>query len=99
MPDTGHEGMAPMRDSIGKYDWEMLDLTYDSTYLTRPYDQYYQVVRFNNDTATWNCAASTTVSMPIILFIDHKKWYLVTLYELPSEGAFLLQHLISKAEG
>ena len=50
IPDTGHEGMAPMHEYIGKYDWEMLDLTYDCTYLTRPYDQYFQVVGLENDT-------------------------------------------------
>ena len=51
IPDTGDVGMAPTKESIGKYDWEQLDLTYDSTFLTRPYDQYYQVVRYKNDTA------------------------------------------------
>ena len=46
VPDAEHEGMVPIEETITKYDWEQLDLTYDSTYLTRPYDQYYQAVRF-----------------------------------------------------
>ncbi len=43
--------MALMEETIGKYDWELLDLTYDSTFLTRTYDQYCQMVRYKNDTA------------------------------------------------
>lgn len=82
VPDTGHEGMAPMRDSIGKYDWEMLDLTYDSTYLTRPYDQYYQVVRFNNDTAIVELRGiNNGIYADYYFSLINKKWYLVTLYE------------------
>jgi hypothetical protein len=82
VPDTGHEGMAPMRDSIGKYDWEMLDLSYDSTYLTRPYDQYYQVVRFNNDTAIVELRGiNNGIYADYYFSLINKKWYLVTLYE------------------
>lgn len=82
VPDTGHEGMAPMRDSIGKYDWEMLDLSYDSTYLTRPYDQYYQVVRFNNDTAIVELRGiNNGIYADYYFSLINNKWYLVTLYE------------------
>lgn len=82
VPDTGHEGMAPMRDSIGKYDWEMLDLSYDSTYLTRPYDQYYQVVRFNHDTAIVELRGiNNGIYADYYFSLINKKWYLVTLYE------------------
>ena len=82
IPDTGHEGMAPMHDSIGKYDWEMIDLSYDSTYLTRPYDQYYQVVRFGNDTAVVEIRGiNNGIYADYYFTLINKKWYLVTLYE------------------
>ncbi len=51
VPNAKHQGMALMEETIGKYDWELLDLTYDSTFLTRTYDQYCQMVRYKNDTA------------------------------------------------
>lgn len=82
IPDTGHEGMAPMHENIGKYDWEMLDLTYDSTYLTRPYDQYYQVVRFENDTAVVEIRGiDNGIYADYYFSLINNKWYLVTLYE------------------
>lgn len=82
VPDTGHEGMAPMHDSIGKYDWELLDLSYDSTYLTRPYDQYYQVVRFRKDTAVVEIRGiNNGIYADYYFALINKKWYLVTLYE------------------
>lgn len=82
VPDTGDEGMAPKEESIGKYDWEQLDLSYDSTYLTRPYDQYYQVVRFRNDTAIVEIRGINNGIYADYYFskIDDE-WYLVTLYE------------------
>lgn len=82
IPDTGHEGMAPMHETIGKYDWEMLDLTYDSTYVTRPYDQYYQVVRFTNDTAVVEIRGiDNGIYADYYFSLINNKWYLVTLYE------------------
>ncbi len=82
IPDTGHEGMAPMPDSIGKYDWEMLDLSYDSTYLTRPYDQYYQVVRFEDDTAVVEIRGiNNGIYADYYFTLINNKWYLVTLYD------------------
>jgi hypothetical protein len=82
VPDAEHEGMAPMEDTIGKYDWELLDLTYDSTYLTRPYDQYYQVVRFRNDTAVVEIRGiNNGIYADYYFAMIDKKWYLVTLYE------------------
>jgi hypothetical protein len=82
VPDTGDEGMAPKEESIGKYDWEQLDLSYDSTYLTRPYDQYYQVVRFRNDTAVVEIRGINNGIYADYYFsrIDDE-WYLITLYE------------------
>lgn len=82
VPDSEHEGMAPMEDAINKYDWEQLDLTYDSTYLTRPYDQYYQVVRFDNDTAIVEIRGiDNGIYADYYFTIIDRKWYLVTLYE------------------
>jgi hypothetical protein len=45
------EGLAPMQEVIEKQDWEYLDLSYDSTYVSRDYDQYLQRVRFTSDSA------------------------------------------------
>ncbi len=82
IPNTEHEGMAPMEETITKYDWEMLDLTYDSTYLTRPYDQYYQVVRYKNDTAVVEIRGiNNGIYANYYFAMINKKWYLVTLYE------------------
>src|SRR5690554_3019902 len=82
VPDTGDQGMAPKEESIGKYDWEQLDLTYDSTYLTRPYDQYYQVVRYRKDTAVVEIRGINNGIYADYYFskIDDE-WYLVTLFE------------------
>lgn len=82
VPDAGHEGMAPMHEIIGKYDWEMIDLSYDSTFLTRPYDQYYQAVRFTNDTAVVEIRGiDNGIYADYYFSLINKKWYLVTLYE------------------
>jgi len=82
VPDTDHEGMAPMQESVGKYDWEMLDLSYDSTYLTRPYDQYSQEVRFKKDTAIVEIRGiNNGIYADYYFAMIDKKWYLVTLYE------------------
>jgi hypothetical protein len=82
VPDAGHEGMAPMHETIGKYDWEMIDLSYDSTFLTRPYDQYYQAVRFTNDTAVVEIRGiDNGIYADYYFSLINKKWYLVTLYE------------------
>lgn len=82
VPDTDHEGMAPMEETIGRYEWEMIDLTYDSTFLTRPYDQYYQVVRFRNDTAVVEIRGiNNGIYADYYFELFDKQWYLVSLYE------------------
>lgn len=82
IPDTEHEGMASTEESIGKYDWEPLDLTYDSTYLTRPFDQYSQVVRYKNDTAVVEIrGVNNGIYADYYFTLIDKKWFLVTLYE------------------
>lgn len=82
VPDDGHEGMAPMEETIGRYEWEPLDLSYDSTYLTRPYDQYYQGVRYGKDTAVVEIRGiNNGIYADYYFTLIDKKWYLVTLYE------------------
>ncbi len=82
VPDTDHEGMAPMEEAIGKYEWEPLDLTYDSTFLTRTYDQYYQVVRFNGDTAVVEIRGiNNGIYADYYFSLIDNRWYLVTIYE------------------
>lgn len=82
VPDMTHEGMAPVEENIGRYDWEILDLNYDSTYLTRPYDQYYQVVRMKNDTAVVEIRGiNNGIYADYYFALVDKEWYLVTLYE------------------
>jgi hypothetical protein len=82
IPDMSDVGMAPTKESIGKYDWEPLDLTYDSTYLTRPFDQYYQVVRYRNDTAVVEIRGiNNGIYADYYFTLIDRKWYLVTLYE------------------
>ncbi len=82
VPDTGHEGMAPMKETIGRYEWEQLDLSYDSTFLTRTFDQYYQAVRFSNDTAVVEIRGiNNGIYADYYFELIDRKWYLVTLYE------------------
>ncbi len=82
VPDAEHEGMAPMEETIGRYEWEMLDLTYDSTYLTRPYDQYYQVVRFQDDSAVVEIRGiNNGIYADYYFELIDNQWYLVSLYE------------------
>ena len=60
----------------------MIDLSYDSTFLTRPYDQYYQAVRFTNDTAVVEIRGiDNGIYADYYFSLINKKWYLVTLYE------------------
>ncbi len=82
VPDADHVGMAPMEETIGRYEWEMLDLTYDSTFLTRPFDQYYQVVRFQNDSAIVEIRGiNNGIYADYFFELIENRWYLVSLYE------------------
>lgn len=82
VPDEDHEGMAPIEETVGRYEWEMLDLTYDSTFLTRPYDQYYQVVRFRSDTAVVEIRGiNNGIYADYYFKLIDNQWFLVTLYE------------------
>lgn len=82
VPDAGLEGMAQVHETVGRYEWEQLDLYYDSTFLTRQFDKYYQVVRFNNDTAVVEIRGiDNGIYADYYFSLIDKKWYLVTLYE------------------
>ncbi|NLX66536.1 MAG: DUF4348 domain-containing protein [Bacteroidales bacterium] len=82
VPNDEHEGMPPMEETIGRYEWELLDLTYDSTYLTRPYDQYYQGVRYEKDTVVVEIRGiNNGIYADYYFTLIDEKWYLVTLYE------------------
>ncbi len=82
VPDAGHEGMAPIQETIGRYEWEHLDLYYDSTFLTRPFDQYYQVVRFIDDTAIVEIRGiDNGIYADYYFELIDNMWFLVTLYE------------------
>jgi len=82
VPDNEHEGMAPVEETIGRYEWELLDLTYDSTYLTRTYDQYYQGVRYGKDTAVVEIRGiNNGIYADYYFTLIDEKWYLVRLYE------------------
>jgi hypothetical protein len=81
-PDAEREGMTPVEETIGRYEWELLDLTYDSAYLTRPYDQYSQSVRYAKDTAVVEIRGiNNGIYADYYFTMINEKWYLVTLYE------------------
>lgn len=82
IPDVGHQGMAPKEEVISKYDWEPLDLTYDSTFLTRSYDQYYQTVSFVQDTAVVEIRGiNNGIYADYYFKLIDNEWHLVTMSE------------------
>lgn len=82
IPDTQHEGMAPTEESVTKYEWEPLDLTYDSTYVTRSYDKYYQTIDFRNDTAVVELRGiNNGIYADYYFRLIDNEWFLVTLNE------------------
>lgn len=82
LANIADEGMAPMNEMIEKYDWEHLDLTYDSTYLTREFDQYHQDVFFDTDSATIEQRGiNNGIHANYYFKLKEGKWYLVGLEE------------------
>ncbi len=75
-------GLTPMEETVEKHNWELLDLSYDSTYATREYDKYVQTINFRKDTAH---VALRGIDNGIYADYYFKaingKWYLVTLSE------------------
>lgn len=82
VPDAEDEGMAPMEETIGKYDWELLDLTYDSTYASRDYDSYLQNIVFKKDSAIVEIRGiDNGIYADYYFKLLDDKWFLVSLTE------------------
>ncbi|MDR1742869.1 MAG: DUF4348 domain-containing protein [Dysgonamonadaceae bacterium] len=82
IPDTHNEGMGLMEETVGKYDWELLDLTYDTTYASREYDRYLQNVVFKNDTAIVEVRGiDNGIYADYYFKLINNEWFLVTLAE------------------
>jgi len=80
--DLSDEGIILKEETIQKQEWEHLDLTYDSTYLTRDCDQYYQEVLFKPDSAIVELRGIDN-GIYANYFFKRKEghWYLVALEE------------------
>ena len=64
--DEEEEGIILKEETIQKQEWEHLDLTYDSTYITRECDQYYQDVLLSLIRLLWSFEGLITF-LPIII--------------------------------
>ena len=74
--------MEMENETISKYDWELLDLTYDSTYVTREYDKYEQMISFRNDSAIVSLRGiDNGIYADYFFKLIDNKWFLVTLDE------------------
>lgn len=74
--------LAPVEEKIEKMDWELLDLTYDSTYTTRDYDRYTQTINFRKDTAHVSLRGIDNGIFADYYFkLIDGEWFLVTLVE------------------
>ncbi|MFA6838316.1 MAG: DUF4348 domain-containing protein [Dysgonamonadaceae bacterium] len=76
------DGMTMENETISKYNWELLDLTYDSTYVTREYDKYEQNISFRNDSAIVSLRGiDNGIYADYYFKLIENKWFLVTLDE------------------
>ena len=76
--EDGAEEPEIVEKMLGRYDWELLDFTYDSTCLTRPYDQYTQEICFRNDSAILKIRGIENGIYADYYFANEEdKWYLV----------------------
>ncbi|MDO5665442.1 MAG: DUF4348 domain-containing protein [Bacteroidia bacterium] len=81
-PDVDRIALAPTEEIIEKMDWELLDLTYDSTYTTRDFDRYTQTINFRKDTAHVALRGIDNGIFADYYFkLIEGEWYLVTLVE------------------
>ncbi|MEA5043441.1 MAG: DUF4348 domain-containing protein [Petrimonas sp.] len=81
-PDANQIALAPTEEEIEKMDWELLDLSYDSTYTTRDFDKYTQTVNFRKDTAHVALRGiDNGIYADYYFKLINGKWYLVTLSE------------------
>ena len=82
IPDANEIALSPTPEKIEKSDWELLDLSYDSTYITRDYDKYTQTVQFRKDTAHVSLRGiDNGIYADYYFKLLDGKWYLVTLVE------------------
>lgn len=80
--DEEEEGIILKEETIQKQEWEHLDLTYDSTYITRECDQYYQDVLFKPDSAIVELRGINNGIYANYYFKrEGGQWYLVALEE------------------
>lgn len=80
--DPDDEEVILKEGTIQKYEWEHLDLTYDSTYITRECDQYYQDVLFKSDLAIVELRGINNGIYANYYFKrENGQWYLVALEE------------------
>lgn len=80
--DLKENGYAPVEETIGKYDWELLDLTYDSTYAERDCDRYLQKTVFRGDTAVVQVRGiDNDIYADYYFALISDKWFLVALME------------------
>ena len=81
-PDANQIALAPTEEKIEKMDWELLDLTYDSTYTIRDYDKYTQTVNFRKYTAHVSLRGiDNGIYADYYFKLIDGEWYLVTLVE------------------
>ncbi len=81
-PDADRIALEPTEEKIEKEDWELLDLSYDSTYTTRDYDKYTQTVNFRKDTAHVALRGiDNGIYADYYFKLIDGEWFLVTLVE------------------
>ena len=81
-PDANRIALEPTEEKIEKKDWELLDLSYDSTYTTRDFDKYTQTVNFRKDTAHVALRGiDNGIYADYYFKLIDGEWFLVTLVE------------------
>jgi hypothetical protein len=81
-PDANRIALAPTEEKIEKKDWELLDLSYDSTYTTRDFDKYTQTINFRKDTAHVALrGVDNGIYADYYFKLIDGEWFLVTLVE------------------
>ncbi len=81
-PDANEITLTPTEEKIEKTGWELLDLTYDSSFATRDFDKYVQTVNFRKDTAHVSLRGiDNGIYADYYFKLIDGEWYLVTLVE------------------
>lgn len=80
---TLDESLQSYNETIDKMDWEHIDLTYDSSFMTRQIDQYRQDVRFVKDSAIVELRGIDNGIYANYNFLNiDGKWYLVSFTDI-----------------